>query len=727
MRRSRTRRRASRGTHWIGISVLVAALVGAALSPWLASRFAPPEELSREEWNLIVPDLEASLATAGKQKREGSGLVDGSLYLATHGFGRGDVVRPVIDTAVGKVVLELSRGSGPVQVNFPTTDVRKGASVTVSTKGWTWRGSQEVYPLTADGVTEISVASNAVYVNGIVAGSGRSGQIEIIGGEPAGKIRAISFYGDDGELVREHDFGGRDVSTTGRGIGAAVGAIIGLCLSLLIFVRRSAAAAFPAVAAALLPPIMCSIPSYAAWAALRERLFVTAVAPSTLRIAGLMAGFGLFILVSLVGSGALKLPDSTRRDISVGGAAAILAGIAAFATFQLPADQRLWAVPGLLFLGLPLWTAYRVDQPVLSVLVRDAPAWSSIAMFGWGWGCALAWLWRCATFFTDVPMLLTRHPRAGTDTALLLLLSMPLVAETCVRQTFLNEAWSPQALRGASVETVGGKGTRMGAFWQAECGPETARDTVYYFGGSSTGGAFQFTGHAEWTWPAQIHESLCEELAAVQGVRSLNYGDSGRDSFDVATVAATLFAQDRPSVVVYYGGINDILTETSSLTRKQRALLADTQSTVVGFVGRLSEVSRVFSGMSLLFRPKEGSAAAVSAVPLADAEENLRTLAAATAALGGQLLLVPEYAQLEADGSMLPYWQMEARLAAELPGVTLVDLYAIIPPQQRASLLADRNHLTREGSQFVAGLIAPIIAKTIKERRPAEPPNVAAE
>lgn len=717
MRRVRTRRRAPRGVHWIGISVLVGALAGAALTPWLAARFAPPADLSREEWNLVVPNLEVSLGMLDKKKREGSGIVDGSLYLATKGFGRGDVLRPVLDTPVAKVLLVLAGGSGPVQVSFPATDLRTGASVSVSTDGWWRRGSPEVHPLTDDGVTEIYVQSNALFVDGVAAGAAGPGQVEIVGSEPAAKIRSLEFYDANGTLIRANDFAARTVSTTDRGIGAGFGAIVALCLALLIAAARSPAAALPAVAATLLPLLLPFVPSYSAWAALRERLFFTAWVPSDLRIASLIAGLGLFILGSLAGSGALRLTESTRRDIPLGGAIAILAGVAAFASSQLSTNQLFWAVPGSLFIAMPLWTAYRVGQPILSALVRDAPAWLSIAIFGWGPGCALAWLWRCATLFTDVPVLLARNPRAGADAALILMLSLPIVAEASVRQTFLATAWSPQVLRGASVDTVGGKGLSIGAFWESGCGPETARDTLYYFGGSSTGGAFQFSGHAEWTWPARIHERLCAQTGPESGFRSLNYGDSGRDSFDVATVAASLFARNPPSVVVFYGGINDILTETSSLTRKQRAQLAGKQSAVVGLVGKLSDVSRIFSGISLLFRPKEGSADAVSAVPLADAEENLRTLAAATFAAGGHLLLIPEYAQFEMDGNMLPYWKMEARLAAELPATTLVNLYAMIPSQQRESLLADRNHLTREGSDFVAGLIAPVIARTIEEQR----------
>lgn len=716
MPRSRTRRLAPRGAYWIGIAALAGMLAGAALTPWLAARLAPPTPLSTDEWSLVVPNLEVSYGVLDKKKREGSGLVDGSLYLATQGFARGDVLRPVLDEPVAKVLLALSSGSGPVQVSFPTTDLRNGASVSVSVNGWWRRGSPEVHPISDDGITEVEARAGVLYVDGVGAGSGGAGQVELVGSEPAAKIKSVGFYDVNGAIIRQHDFANREVSATDRGIGATFGVIVAVGCTLIVRGARSPVAAIPAVIAALAPLLMSFVPSYSAWAAIRERLFLTQSVPSDLRIASVAAGLGFFVLASLVGSGVLRLPERIRRDIPLGGAAAILLGVGGFASLELQGSEWLWVVPGMLFLGLPVWTAYRVNQPILSVLVRDAPAWLSVAVFGWGTGCGIAWLWRGATLLADVPMLLARNPRAGTDAAGLLLLALPFVAEISVRQTFLAAAWTPTVLRGASVDNVGGKGNSIGAFWESACRPEQSVNNLYYFGGSSTGGAFQFSGHAEWTWPARIHERLCENATVQSGFRSLNYGDSGRDSFDVATVAAPLFARTPPTVVVYYGGINDILTETSSLTRKQRAALAKNQSSVVGLVSKLSDTSRLFSGISLIFRPEEGSQTAVSAVPLADAEENLRTLAAATAAAGGHLLLVPEYAAFEMDGNMLPYWEMEARLAAELPGITLVNLYTMIPHSQRDSLLADRNHLTREGSDFVASLIAPIILQTIQNR-----------
>jgi lysophospholipase L1-like esterase len=59
---------------------------------------------------------------------------------------------------------------------------------------------------------------------------------------------------------------------------------------------------------------------------------------------------------------------------------------------------------------------------------------------------------------------------------------------------------------------------------------------------------------------------------------------------------------------------------------------------------------------------------------------------------------------------MAPYAAMEARLAAELPGVELVDASAALAPYAAEGLLFDRNHLSRAGTERMAELLAPHVA-----------------
>lgn len=700
------------------VGAVLGGLLGALLPQWPTFRFSPPIRPARTEWTLVVPNLEISFGDLpANTPPEGSGVVNGNLYIAAGAFGRGDVARPIVERPVARVVVALAQRSGPVQIRFPANETLGASEVSVSPDGWWQRGESVPRPFsTADAVT-IETRQGLLYVDGVRAGSAKAGQIEIAASEPAALIRKIGFFDETGNLLRQDNFFERPAQWPDRAFGAAIGLIIMVGTIFLVRTAGSVAAAAPVWTLATAPLLMAFVPHYPMWARIREHTFATDSSPSNLRNSAIATGLGVFVLTTLVATRLLRLPTTTSRDIPLAGAAAVLVGVALVASLHLPTSGLVWLIPGLLLLAMPVWASHRLGLPLLPTIIRDTPALFAVAVLGWGPGCGLAWLWRLTTLLSDVPMLLARNPRVGTDFAVLLALCLPLVAEAGVRSTSLGTSWSAESLRGATLDDVAGKGNSIGAFWHGTCRRQKTQPAVYYFGGSSTGGSFQLSGHPEWAWPARIHEQLCADSSLPNGLRSLNYGDSGRDSFDVAHVAAALFAETPPAVAVFYGGINDILTESSSLTRKQRAQLNLEQPATFGAVAYLARTSRVFSGMSLLFRPAAGSKSAVPAVPLADAEENLRTLAAATTAAGGQLVLIPELASFELDRAMSPYWQMESRLAEELPGVTLVNLYEMMPTGERDAALADRNHLTREGSDHVAQLIAPTIARFL-----AKPP-----
>jgi hypothetical protein len=121
----------------------------------------------------------------------------------------------------------------------------------------------------------------------------------------------------------------------------------------------------------------------------------------------------------------------------------------------------------------------------------------------------------------------------------------------------------------------------------------------------------------------------------------------------------------------------------------------------------LEGYSRLLTGLGLLLRPTPPTPTLVVAVPLEDAEENLRALAASTTTAGGELLLVPEYTEPFVGTQLLPYWDMEKRLATELPHVHYLDLHPVLSTQP--DMLVDRNHLSRSGSQIVADQLLPAV------------------
>lgn len=715
MARSRLRRKSSApargGLVWIAVVSALGGVFGLWLAPWVVARFEPPAPLDRQQWQLIVPNMQVSFGVLDKRKREGSGLVDGSLYLASHGFGRGDVLVPVVEGEIASGVIELASGSGPVQVSFPTTDVRQGATVSVTTSGWVRRGIEGENPLNDDGQVGFEARGGVLYVNGVQAGAAKAGRVELLASEPAARIRTATFFDAKGEILREGEFSNREVSGRERAWVAAAGVWVALGLAAVVRAATSVAGAAVSVLVAGLPLFLGFAPGYSAWAAVRERLCLTDSVPSEVRGMAMAAGSLWFVLATLAGSGVLQLPTSGKyRTMPLWGCAAVCAAVAVFAAREVGA---VWVVAGFAFLMLPIWNLHRAELPLIPSFLRELPTMGIVAALGWERGLIFALAWRVALYFSDVPTFLARNARAGVDTALILVLAAPISIEAALRHTYVQEAWSAETLRGNSLKTTGGKGTSIGAFWESSCGDAPPTANLYFFGGSSTGGAFQFGGHAEWTWPARMHAKLCAVPDRRGTLAAHNFGDSGRDSFDIAGAAPTLFAKQPPSVVLFYGGVNDLMTETSALTRKQSAALVKNQATSSGIADFLSAKSRLFSGLSLLVRVQPASEDAVSAVPIADAEENLRALAAATLASGGTLFLVPEYTSFVLDNKMIPYWEMEKRLAAELTGVELIDLYAIVPRDQREVILADRNHLSREGSDLVAGILAERIAGVV--------------
>ena len=99
----------------------------------------------------------------------------------------------------------------------------------------------------------------------------------------------------------------------------------------------------------------------------------------------------------------------------------------------------------------------------------------------------------------------------------------------------------------------------------------------------------------------------------------------------------------------------------------------------------------------------------VAEVPLPDAEENLRRLAAAVGARGGGLILAPEFVRDDSDGQLRAYGAMEAKIAADLPFVRYVDTQAAMETFTGETLLVDRNHLSRVGAEHLATVLRPVV------------------
>jgi lysophospholipase L1-like esterase len=341
--------------------------------------------------------------------------------------------------------------------------------------------------------------------------------------------------------------------------------------------------------------------------------------------------------------------------------------------------------------------------------------------------------------------LLETAPRAAADQLALAALLLLPACELGSRASYLDTAWDAARLTGDAVWR------RPEPFWEATCGGAGDAPGVVFVGGSSTGGAYQLRGEPDAFFPARTHARLCAgafetvEAAAeprsggtpdrggvAEGsptaprapvsVHTTNFGDSGRDTHTISRSIAHLLARGEPRVLVLYVGVNDVLTSHQSLTRKQiEAETAARRGGLGGIVG-LSERSRVLTGLGLLRRPPPGvGGPGVPAVPLADAEENVRRVVAAADARGARVVLVPEFVRSDMRRQLAGHADLLRRLAGELEDVTFVDLAEALAPYAEEDLLVDGNHLSREGGERVAEVLAPVVAGLLgaTETRPA--------
>jgi lysophospholipase L1-like esterase len=371
----------------------------------------------------------------------------------------------------------------------------------------------------------------------------------------------------------------------------------------------------------------------------------------------------------------------------------------------------VFALGGAASFVLARRAAVAAGQPAGAAWWRDLPAALGAAALGWGPGLAVALSWRALVVFEDAPRLLQRGGAAtGANVLFGTLLLLPLAGEGLARTGPLDRVWNAETLAGASIGAPTAT-TALSPYWSDRCGGDDA-PVLAAFGGSSAGGAWQYRRSPELFFPARLHAALCGEGVAV---RTVNYADGGRDSFDIATAARATLAEAPPRVVVLYLGVNDLLTTDSPLTRRERqaALAARSAgvSRVAGWAGR----SRLLTGGALLLRGADPRPL-VPSVPLSDAEENLRAIVAAAGEHGATVVLVPELASSTLDSTLRPYAVLMARLAGELPGAVLVDPAASFGPEGMR-FLADRNHLTPEGADAVAALLLPSVREALATAR----------
>ena len=686
--------------------VLVSSLLGGWFAPWLGQRSTGKTALDPDRYQLLVPGVKArgpSLADVAH-----SGLVDGMLILQTRDFGAAERLMPRF-TNVAELMIELAPGSEPVTVAARTADDNQVQVVSFTVDGWISPTGGAPHPYAAPGQARLAIHDGYAWVDGTQLGFAVPGTIELTPHDVV-RIRRLQCLDATGGVLVDETFAPASTPVQ-RGVWAVIAAMVTATVLASTWTTRPSLRVLVGIGVALLLPAAVLATPYPAWIALVEALYLGGADVGELRRGALGLSVVPLLVACLLSSGALALEAARswepppRTEWLAAAAAGILA--------SRSLSGWAWALApiGLVALFLPLRLIAAAGLPRGPALWRQFPMWVLVAALGWEAGLAPVLGWQALLLLTDARRLLNRGAAAGTDLALALLVLTPIAAEAALRTTLVERAWDPEVLAGASVGASQGDEITV-PFWSDSCGADPV--TVYAFGGSSTGGAWQYRGEPRKFFPARLHTGLC---AAGLAVQTMNFGEGGRDTFDFARGAERIFANHAPpAVVVLYVGVNDLLTRESPLTRKQQAERVSARTTGLSLMDDLGSRSRLITAVGLALRPRAAEEL-VQSVPIADAEENVRTLATVVAARGGRLLLVPEITRGAGLVELAPYSEMLMRLGTELAATSALNPRTALGDSVDAYLV-DRNHLSPEGADALAGVLMGPVSEAVSNARP---------
>jgi len=692
------------------------ALLGLLGLRTIAGELVTPWPVDPRRWRVISPGLDEDIHAV--QAGRGTHVTRGALTMTEHVFFRPDIVVAQTARPIHAAELVIAEDSGPVWVSFgerPAVVVILHPTAVhppAPGSGWLPSSTRRYIVSHEGGHFWLDLGGERLDL-----GAGTPGTMELsCVGEPA-RVERVRLLDSSGALLLEEHFDTWLPPASATVWATGSGAVLGLAAGAL---ATSAAGALSAGLLSL--PLLLSLAvAPETWLALVERLYLSNISPWELaRGSALIAALPL-LGAALVRGTPLAADDHTHaRDPQVralwwGGA--LIA--AAIATARAPS---LWVIPGVLILGLAPWTGRRAKLPAAGWLGRDLPALAMVALGGWGLGLAAAIAWRLLVLTASASGLLQRAPRPAADHLSLLLLAIPLTIEGSLQHADLP--WAPHQL---SPELPSERGWReVVAAWKGSCdetegegetegnegeNEEGGSSRIAFLGGSSTGGAYQFSSEPGAFFAAQAHLVLCEGR---DGFTTTNFGTGDGNTFTISRTIEQVFEQAQPDLLVLYVGVNDLLTQHHTMTRKEREDALSERGTAASGLAGLGRRSRVVTGLSLLLRADAGHSENVSAVPIADAEENLHRIAEAARDAGARVLLMTELITPSMAAAMVGYDPMMRSVAEAHDHVRWENPAKLLGITRTDEVLVDRNHLSREGNRRMGEVLAPIVMEMLE-------------
>jgi hypothetical protein len=691
------------------------ALIGGFIGKRSAGNFGTPVSLS-EDWKIISPMRDAG--QRDQQIGKGVHIVDGALTISQHVLYPSDTVLLDTEKAVAKVSIQLAENSETLVVsmgkkgdNFIFLSPgkirmnRQGqADIAVSGRSFTLEESEGSLLITA---------GNTKVPSGEFTPSG----FEMMTSGSQSRIEKIAFWDSNGEvlLVEEYTAGGKAPSAIW--FGAMVGILFGFSFVQIFKEGIGGGKLIQATICFLLPLTVTTVPRES-WLRLVEELYMTQTPGNELALMVLCLSCFPLLAVGMVASKVLSIGRVDRRGKQENDQLALIlwalsvTAVTGLGTKGYTGFSLLWGLPVLSFLLLPATVMWRGEFRTGWWFVLDLPAILFMAVLGWNGGLLPALIWRGLVLASSARALLKWSPRPAADYFFVLILLSPISLETYLRSTYLSEAWDSTEL---GMEYAASRGWRKAqASWSGSCGSTSPanRRRLAFAGGSSAGGAYQFNDDPTAFFASQIHLGICTSLHIADRLQTANFGAADRNSFTIAKTIDRIIEKSQADVLLLYLGVNDLLSRRYKQSRKEREEVQLKRAAALNTLTGMGKRSVLITGASLPFRSTDDEGKNVAEVPIADAEENIRLIADSMKEQG-KLILIAELIHSAQMEPLLAYQQMLDKVADDNEHVYSIDLRKFFADSEIDGMLADRNHLSREGNREVAGVLGPIVMRIL--------------
>ena len=356
----------------------------------------------------------------------------------------------------------------------------------------------------------------------------------------------------------------------------------------------------------------------------------------------------------------------------------------------------------LFFFLLPLRLAQKAQIRSTKWYLLDIPTLIFPMVLSPEIGLLLGIFWRMVILLSNITQFRKWNATVLADTFFMCLVLLPIQTEFFLRSTYVDRVWSPDGLK--VQYRTDDNSTTLPITWKGICGsPPTSSDyTIVISGGSSTGGAYQFKDDPQAFFSTRIHQDLCKIAPSSTKLSLYNYGSADLNTHLINKRFPNI-SHSKPDVLILYVGVNDVLTQRYPQTIRQRE---KSNSSNTQKKNPLLFASRLLTGLSipLQSQTKKSNQDLVSEVPPQDALKNLIELRNHLPETT-QLIVIPEIIVSHLRRELQDYDDMLKSFASQYPNT-----HYFIPTsktlQEQDQLLADRNHLSRQGNQWLGEEIA---------------------